>query len=104
MGWFATCTNAAIPTGGTVLATLAEQPWLRSHSLPVSEPKKMAARAHVIPNMVADTPLYGGPKISFIRPTKSAASLKPDCPMAAAFQSGKLTMAAQAEPPKWAAK
>ena len=54
----------------------------------------MAARAHVIPNIVAATPLYGGPKSTrTCAATELAVSANPLCPIAAAFHSGKLITA-----------
>ena len=50
--------------------------------------------AGAIPNIVAATPLYGGPKSTrTCAATELAVSANPLCPIAAAFHSGKLIIA-----------
>jgi len=60
----------------------------------LSETKKIAARAHVIPNMTFKHPRHGGLKASKYCWTKERDfKPKPDWPIAAAFHSGKQAIA-----------
>lgn len=89
-GWFATCTSAEMKTGGSADAMIGPWPFSWSHRRPTSDPKKIAARAHVMPTTTFKHPRQGGTRASRYRCNGDVAFRRyPDWPMAAAFQSGK---------------
>mmetsp|Transcript_42465 Transcript_42465/g.121033 ORF Transcript_42465/g.121033 Transcript_42465/m.121033 type:complete len:287 (+) Transcript_42465:23-883(+) len=78
-GWFATCTYAEISNGGSAVEDAALQPWRLSQRPPSSEPKKIAARAQVMPETTTRLPRHGGRSTSHTWPSaEDAFSLWPD--------------------------